>query len=89
MTIRTRSRTIRPRRGLTLLEIFTAEGLSIANDCRGKGTCGTCRVRVLRGQENLNPMTDAERMHLDHPMGAGLRLSCQCMPYGDIEVDLP
>lgn len=89
MSVRTRSRTLPARRGRTLLETFIDNGVAIFHDCQGKGTCGTCRVRVTSGADSLNPMTDQERLHLDHPMGAGLRLACQCMPFGDVEVDLP
>ena len=53
-------------------------------NCRGRGLCGTCRVKVISGEENLTPRTSAESKKL-----AGrpdLRLACQCAVRGDCAV---
>lgn len=41
-----RSVPIRPRRGLSLLQLLAVSGESIAADCGGNGRCGKCRVRI-------------------------------------------
>jgi uncharacterized 2Fe-2S/4Fe-4S cluster protein (DUF4445 family) len=56
--------------------------------CGGKGTCGNCRIRVIRG-EALAP-TDAERTLLQSKeLAAGFRLACQTIPLSDLEVEIP
>ena len=54
--------------------------------------CGTCRVRVLAGMENLSPLTVDEReLREDFPdrFGPDERLACQCRPLGDVVVEVP
>ncbi len=51
------------------------------------GSCGTCRLELLAGAENVNRQTDDERetveMCTDVP---GARLGCQLVVQGDITV---
>ena len=55
--------------------------LFAVTNCRGRGLCGTCRVRVTAGDENLTPRTSAEAKKLrKHP---DLRLACQIAVRGD------
>ena len=57
-----------------------------ALNCRGRGVCGTCAVRI-RGA--VSDPTEAERKRLGllpHHADAGLRLACQCTVLGDLEV---
>ena len=60
---------------LDLLDDLSRHGLPLA--CRG-GNCGTCRVRVLHGQDALVPPTAAEQKLLEL-CGAqrSERLGCQ------------
>jgi ferredoxin len=54
--------------------------------CRGRGTCGTCAVRI---EGSVSPPTPAEQRRLrlpPHRPEAGLRLACQCSVLGDITV---
>ncbi len=57
--------------------------------CMG-GTCGTCRVRVLSGQEHLEPVVPGERHWFPTTTGE-IRLSCQaiCRGTGDVTVAQP
>ena len=66
-------------------------------NCRGNGLCGTCRVLVKKGMENLSPKGVMEKLHLAaHPESmlvsigneAEIRLSCQCTVNGDCTVEL-
>jgi ferredoxin len=57
-----------------------------ALNCRGRGVCGTCAVRI---EGPVSEPTAAERMRLrlpPHDPDAGLRLACQCNVLGDLEV---
>lgn len=59
------------------------EELGINFDCKG-GTCGLCRVKVLKGMENINPKTEAEE---NFPLEDNERLSCQCYKItGEIKI---
>ena len=61
-------------------------------NCRGHGTCATCRVLVTNGMENLSPKRSWERCRLGVSWVAigfedQMRLACQTKVYGDIEVE--
>jgi ferredoxin len=54
--------------------------------CRGRGTCGTCAVRI---EGSVSEPTDAELRRLrlpPHKPESGLRLACQCSVLGDLVV---
>ena len=46
--------------GLSLLEASTMYEMPHAGVCGGRGRCGTCRVSVLDGRENLPPPSAVE-----------------------------
>ena len=76
-----RSATFQAETGLTLLEMARANNLPHASICRGRGRCGTCRVRVLSGSETLPPPSDAEAKVLARWQSAPQeRLACQLKP---------
>ena len=65
-------------------------------NCMGNGLCGTCRVLVKKGMENLSPKTFIEKANLAaHPesmmVGIGheeeIRLACQVKVNGDCTVE--
>ncbi|HJT77156.1 MAG TPA: 2Fe-2S iron-sulfur cluster-binding protein [Gemmataceae bacterium] len=71
------------------------KGLDRYLNCRGLGMCGTCRVFITQGMENLNPRTVRERVNFNlHPLGMfaaighedQIRLSCQVRVNGDCSV---
>jgi ferredoxin len=71
------------------------KGLDRYLNCRGLGLCGTCRVLVTQGMENLSPKTRRERINFNlHPLGMfaaighedQIRLSCQVHVHGDCRV---
>ena len=68
---------------MTLLELARENNVPHASVCRGRGRCGTCRVRVLDGSVTLPPPSDDEikvlaRWHA----GPDERLACQLVPTG-------
>jgi len=57
-----------------------------ALNCRGRGACGTCAVRV---EGDVSDPTAAEIRRLalpPHNRDSGLRLACQCSVLGDLRV---
>jgi ferredoxin len=65
-------------------------------NCRGMGLCGTCRVLVKKGMENLNKKTLREKFNLlAHPVTSmasigheeEMRLSCQIRVNGDCTIE--
>jgi len=57
-----------------------------ALNCRGRGICGTCTVRI---EGPVSEPTAAERVRLSlppHDREKGLRLACQCTVLGDLVV---
>ncbi len=88
--------------GANLRQALMAAGLEVYKgparflNCRGNGLCGTCRVLVTKGMENLSPRTTLEAININvHPatMLAAighedqLRLSCQVKVNGDCTLE--
>ncbi|WP_300037599.1 2Fe-2S iron-sulfur cluster-binding protein [uncultured Roseobacter sp.] len=75
--------------GLTLLEMVRENDLPHASICRGRGRCGTCRVRVLSGADALPAPSEAEAKVLARwQAGPDERLACQLIPReGALEVE--
>ncbi len=54
--------------------------------CRGRGSCGTCAVKI---EGDVSEPTKKELLRLrfpPHDVANGLRLACQCSVLGDIKV---
>ncbi len=67
--------------GLTLLELARLNNVAHANVCRGRGRCGTCRVKILAGGDTLAPPTETEAKVLARwQAGPDERLACQMKP---------
>lgn len=84
-----RSATFEATPGVTLLEMARIHNLPHASVCRGRGRCGTCRVKVLSGRQFLPNPTDLEKKVLDRwHAGPDERLACQIKPSnGTLEVE--
>jgi 2Fe-2S ferredoxin len=69
--------------GRTLLSIASDMGVRVSHVCGGDGACGTCRIEVVEGWDNLTPPTpDETYKELEPPY----RLSCQSKLLGDVTV---
>ncbi|WP_298838072.1 2Fe-2S iron-sulfur cluster-binding protein [uncultured Roseobacter sp.] len=84
-----RPATFEAETGLTLLEMARTNDLPHASMCRGRGRCGTCRVRVVSGGETLPPAGEPEaRVLASWQAGPNERLACQLRPMaGDLVVE--
>src|SRR5438270_6337334 len=68
------------------------KGLSKLLHCPGIGLCGTCRVLVKDGKENLSPKNLRERFTIGRMLSSigledEMRLSCQVKVNGDCKVE--
>jgi len=69
--------------GKTLLSCAGEMGVRVSQVCGGDGACGTCRVEVVEGWDNLTaPTPDETYKEIDPPY----RLSCQAKLKGDVIV---
>jgi ferredoxin len=70
-------------------------GLNAILNCHGLGTCGTCRVKILKGMENASPVGAIEKANLRIGPAAfayigneeTMRLACKVAINGDMEVE--
>jgi ferredoxin len=61
-------------------------------NCHGFGLCGACRVKIVKGMENVSRRGFIERMTMAKSMSYignedTMRLACQTQVRGDIEVE--
>lgn len=73
------------------IEVYTGPDRLL--NCRGLGLCGTCRVLVKKGMENLSPMGTREKLKLATMMSYighedEMRLCCQVKVLGDCSIEM-
>ena len=65
------------------------QGLVLPHGCLA-GSCGSCRIHVTKGIENLSPMGPVEQDTVDHIKGSypgkEVRLSCRAKVLGDVTI---
>jgi adenylate cyclase len=72
---------------MSVLEASRTRGIPHAAVCGGRGRCSTCRVRVGKGAEGLEPLTPEEQRVLARIRAApDVRLACQLRPTVDLTV---
>ena len=89
VTFRESGQTCPFTRGQSICEIAEAHGVKIAADCHA-GICGSDPIRVVEGQDLLNPMSDAERATIEDICCIdpdGHRLACVSRPTGPVVVE--
>jgi ferredoxin len=89
LTLRSCNLVLDVRAGSALVDVADAHQTDLDFGCRD-GVCGTCIVSVLRGAENLSPVSVDEQDTLEN-FGAepGQRLACQVKILGDVEIETP
>lgn len=77
--------TVEAKVGLSLLEMSRINEVPHANLCRGRGRCGTCRVRVVETESELNNPSTVEVATLAR-LGSprDVRLACQICPQAGV-----
>lgn len=75
--------TVQLRSGLSLLEASRSQDVPHTSVCGGKGRCGTCRVRIVKGMEFLPAASALESQTLARVEAeSDVRLACQSVPTG-------
>ena len=73
--------------GANLLTTLASQKLFLPSGCGGRGSCGTCKCRVLEGG---GPLLPTETPYLsDEEKKSAVRLSCQVKVRGDIRIEVP
>ena len=73
--------------GMTIFNAANWIGLPIDSTCGAKGTCGKCKVRILRGH---NGATAADRrIFTEAELADGWRLSCRSEAQEDVVCEVP
>ncbi len=75
------------RQGQSILDAARACGIEMNAPCGGKGTCGGCRVQIVKG----TPAPSESATHTLSPeeLGRNLRLACQTHVDQDMTVVIP
>jgi 2Fe-2S ferredoxin len=82
-------RRIDARRGGTLLGAAMKNGIRLMHVCGARTLCGTCRVVVESGEDNLTPMRATEKFSLRWHLSVSprTRLACQARVNGPVEAE--
>ena len=75
------------RDGSTILAAAQAAGIAINTPCGGTGTCGNCRVEVVRGR--CKPNDNECEVLSEKEIARGVRLACQACATGNLTVVIP
>ncbi|MBU3142653.1 ASKHA domain-containing protein [Clostridium sp. CF012] len=74
-------------RKISLLNIIQEKGIGMEGPCGGQGSCGKCKIRILKGE--INQPTEEEAIHLTkEEIVQGIRLACYVKPQSDLTVGL-
>ena len=80
-------KTFKTRGGSSLLRTLSSQKLFLPSGCGGRGSCGTCKCKVLEGG---GPLLPTETPYLnDEERKTGIRLSCQLKVKNDIKIEVP
>ena len=75
--------------GTTILVAAIRNGVRLRHDCT-EAICGTDRVKILSGQNNLSAKGENEELTLAMlNASAGDRLGCVAQIVGDVVVEIP
>ena len=80
--------------GYSILEIAEDNGVHLNHNCGGVCACSTCHVYVLKGEDDLEEISDKEEDFIDRAINPKLesRLGCQCVILeedAEIEIEIP
>ena len=68
-------------------DYIQSQGTALAMPCGGKGMCGKCRVRVVRGRLPVTP--EDERIFSEAQLAQGWRLACKAVTREAVELAVP
>ncbi len=74
--------------GNSFLDAARELGVGIASLCDGRGTCHSCRIRIIEGRVSP-PATSETNFFSKDELQKGWRLACQAYPQSDCRAYLP
>jgi Na+-transporting NADH:ubiquinone oxidoreductase subunit F len=72
--------------GVKLLTALNDNGILVPSACAGAGTCGLCRVKIVKGGSAPLPTEAARLTKAD--LRDQVHLACQVVMRGDMEVEV-
>lgn len=73
--------------GCRVHDYIQSQGTALAMPCGGKGMCGKCRVRVVRGWLPVTP--EDKRIFSEAQLAQGWRLACKAVTREAVEIVVP
>lgn len=76
--------------GETILEALVREKIEINHSCGGMGTCGTCRIILIKNEDKISFPTELEiDMAIDRGFLENERLACQSYAENNLQIKKP
>ena len=75
------------KEGTTILEALESAGINIDTPCGGKGTCGKCKILVIKGMNMITPVE--EKFLSEEEIKKDFRLACQTKIFKDTIIEIP
>lgn len=75
--------------GTRLLDAAEILGVDLDHFCGGKCSCGSCKVKVIEGADQLSRLGLDERVTLGTAADKGYRLACQARAEGPVCLEVP
>lgn len=72
--------------GNSARDLLAQASMPVRAGCNGSGACGLCRIKIVGG-DGGEP-TPAEEVNLGPKLAHGVRLACQLIPQGDLDIEL-
>lgn len=74
----------------SMLQWLLQNQIEVSHSCGGMGTCGTCRILILEGQELLNSRNPIEEEWAsERQLPPQERLACQTTVCGGVKILIP
>ncbi|MGQ9570848.1 MAG: ASKHA domain-containing protein [Thermodesulfovibrionales bacterium] len=77
--------TLQTSKGDNILKALKKNGIYLVSSCGGKGICGKCRIRILRGNAKIVSTGKLKTSEID----SGITLACQTFPEENILIEIP
>lgn len=88
VTFQPPGQTFKVKEGTTILVAAIQNGVHLRHDCT-EAICGTDRVKILAGRDNLSDKNENEELTLEMlNAGANERLGCVAKILGDVTVEI-
>lgn len=81
----TNGQTISAEANKSVYQALRNNGIYLVASCGGKGVCGKCRIKVLKGKSRVKSTGKLSKKDIDEK----ILLACQVFPEGNILIEIP